>query len=66
MARIEFYNGDADKALAIIDSDAVPREGEVINIRKLSYTVTRVTWAVDYADNPPSTLRANVVLQPLT
>lgn len=54
-----------DKCTAIIDSDAVPRAGEAISIRKNSYTVTCVTWAVDYPDNPPSNLRACVVLQPL-
>ena len=61
MARIEFYLGDADCHIAVVDDGAVPREGEMINVRKTTYKVLRVTWAVDDADRSPQ-LRANVEL----
>lgn len=63
MAKIEFYVGDADKYIAVLDDGAVPREGEYVNIQNSSYQVRRVTWAVDHADKiPGASLRANVIL----
>jgi hypothetical protein len=66
MAKVEFYVADAEKHLAVLDDDAVPRAGEYINIRKKTYIVRRVTWAIDQADQLGTTrLRANVVLDEL-
>ncbi len=63
MAQIEFYIGPADKHIAVLDDGAVPREGELINIKGATYRVFRVTWTVDHADRiPGATLRANVEL----
>ena len=63
MAKIEFYVGDAEKHIAVLDDGAVPRAGEFVNIRKTTYRVRSVTWAVDDADRiPGASLRANVVL----
>lgn len=63
MAAIEFYIGSAEKHIAVLDDGAVPRAGEFINIRKVTYKVLRVTWAVDQADLiPGASLRAAVVL----
>jgi hypothetical protein len=65
MAKIEFYVGDAQQHIAVLDDGAVPREGEFISIRKVTYRVRRVTWAVDDADKiPGAKLRANVELEP--
>ena len=65
MAKVEFYIGRADKHIAVVDADVVPRAGEFVNIRKRTYRVLRVTWAVDDADAPAfsGTLRANVELE---
>ena len=52
MAKIEFYMGSAEKHIAVLDDGAVPRKGEFINIRRVTYRVSRVTWAVDYLDTP--------------
>lgn len=62
MAKIEFYVGSAAAGhIAVLDDGAVPREGEYVNIRKVTYRVCRVTWAVDAADNMRERrLRANV------
>lgn len=49
MAAIEFYFGSSEKHIAVLDDAAVPREGELINIRKVTYRVFRVTWTVDFA-----------------
>lgn len=63
MAAVEFYLGHAGGLIAAVDSGAVPREGEMVNIRKTTYKVLRVTWAVDDADSPNmARLRANVEL----
>lgn len=52
MARIEFYigSGATGGMVASLDGDAVPRSGEYISIRKVTYLIARVTWAVDHAD----------------
>lgn len=63
--KIEFYVGEAAGHIAVVKDTAPPREGEFINIRKVTYRVVRVTWAVDHADDWSQTqLRANVVLEP--
>lgn len=62
MARIEFYIGDAEKYIAAVYGEAVPRPGEVINILKVQYTVDCVKWALDNAGSTQSELRANVEL----
>lgn len=65
MAKIEFYIGDGSGHIAALEDSAVPREGEAINIRKKTYDVEAVTWAVDFAaDFPGAKLRANVILKP--
>jgi hypothetical protein len=65
MAKIEFYVGDADKHIVVLDDGAVPRAGEFISIRKVTYRVTGVTWAVDGDIDQfrGATLRANVNLE---
>lgn len=64
MAKIEFYVGDSAGHIGILDDGAVPREGEMINIRHVTYRVSAVTWAID--GNPDrfrgGILRACVVL----
>ena len=63
MAKIEFYIGNARGLIAAVDDGAVPREGEFVNIRSITYCVSRVTWAVDQADDlRERSLRANVEL----
>ena len=63
MAQIEFYEGDARGHMAVLKDAAVPRVGEFISIRKITYRVESVTWAVVHADEwHEITLRANVVL----
>ena len=62
MAKIEFYIGNSDKFIETLVDGAVPREGEFVNIRKVTYQVDRVTWAVDDPKHYPVPLRANVEL----
>jgi hypothetical protein len=61
---IEFYLGDIHHHVATVRAGgAVPRQGELVNIRKTTYRVTEVTWTVDYADNWLDTrMAANVLL----
>jgi hypothetical protein len=64
MAKLEFYVGSAEKHIAVLDDGAVPRSGEIVSIRKRTYMVRRVTWAVDHdADAFYGKLRANVELE---
>ena len=59
--KIEFYLNGSDKHIAVTDADAVPRAGEIVNIRKRQYEVTAVKWCVDNADDVmDSSLRACV------
>lgn len=56
---IEFYDGDAP--LAVVVSSMVPPVGSSISIRGKTWEVTRVTYALDYADLPLERgMRANV------
>jgi len=66
MTKAEFYVGDSQKHIAVVrQCGAVPRKGEYVSIRKKTYEVTGVTWAVDSADEFDAKLRANVVLRPI-
>jgi len=59
---IEFYNGDT--LVAKVDSAMVPPKGAYISIRGQTWEVVRVTFALDYADNPVGkSMRANVDLK---
>lgn len=56
---IEFY--DDDRMVALVHSSMVPPVDAKISIRGETWTVTRVTYALDYADDPQSKgMRANV------
>lgn len=66
MATIEFYCGEGPRSLVTsLEDGAVPHRGEYISIKKATYQVRRVTWAVDAADEPHQCrkLRANVEME---
>ena len=64
MTTVEFYLGKKGKMIASVKSYAVPRKGESISIRQVTYIIQRVTWAVDYADSiSDKRLRACVELK---
>ena len=56
---VEFYRRGGG-LLSIVQSYAVPREGEYINIAKQQWRVAYVAWAID---TDPKQLRANVELE---
>ena len=59
---IEFYDGDT--MVAYVKSSMVPPVGAKINIRKQTWEVVRVTYALDHADDPQGkSMRANVDLK---
>jgi hypothetical protein len=64
---IEFYIQDTFEMVTSVNGSAVPRQGELINIRKITYQVARVTWCVDHANKiiGRRQLRANVELTPI-
>ncbi len=64
MAKIEFYIGSSSKSIVSLTDSAVPREGEFVNIKKITYEVLHVTWAIDHCDKlTEKLLRANVELK---
>lgn len=62
--RLEFY---CDKeCVGAIQSHGlpVPRKGELVSIKKETFKVTRVTWALDYSDKHlEKVLRANIEME---
>lgn len=59
--RIEFRNGE--KLVGHVESAMVPPVGSYISIRKTTYEVVRVTYALDHADDSRQrAMRANVDL----
>lgn len=59
---IEFYDGD--NMVAHVASSMVPPVGAKISIRGKTWTVARVTYALDHADDPQGKgMRANVDLK---
>ena len=62
---IEFYHGKS-KLVASSQSSFRINVGDIINIRKKTWEVIRVTFALDNADYPESTaMRCNVDLTPM-
>ena len=62
MDRIEFYDGN--QLLVSFLSSMVPPVGSKISIRKKTWIVARITYALDQADNPDARdMRANVELE---
>ena len=47
--RLEFYNGH--RMIGSSDSSMVPRVGEFISIRKATWKITNITYALDHADD---------------
>ena len=59
---IEFYI-EGGVRIATVPSSMPPLVGQQINIRRVTYTVTGVTFAVDFADDfEAKHMRANVDL----
>ncbi len=63
MAMIEFYIGHEATCISVVVDSAVPRAGEFVNIRKVTYLIKRVTWAVDWPDSMGTKFRANVEME---
>jgi hypothetical protein len=59
---IEFYDGEA--LVCRVESSMIPVIGSKISIRKQVYTIMRVTFALDHADEPrEKKMRCNVDLR---
>lgn len=62
---IEFYDGD--NIITAVNSSMVPHLGSKISIRKQTWCVINVTFAVDHADELfERSMRCNVNLELLT
>lgn len=59
--RIEFYDGKT--LIATVHSSIVPHLGALISVRKETWRVEKITYALDYPhDESMRTMRANVDL----
>lgn len=59
---VEIWLGD--QVLMRLDSAMVPREGDLINIQKVTYTVIGVSFSVDQAADPfLRQMRCNVIVE---
>ncbi len=64
MDTIEFYDGDSRHPMAVMQSSMVPPIGAKISIRKKTWEVMAVTFALDHLDEPVErAMRANVSLR---
>lgn len=61
MARLEFYDTAKNDLIAIVKDSAVPRKGEYVNIRHVTWKIHHVSWAID---TNPDEFRANIELVP--
>ena len=59
MATGEFYQAGKPTRLAVVQSDAVPRDGDFVCIRDKVWRVCRVLWSIDKLADEDA-LRANV------
>jgi len=60
---IEFYHGE--DLIAAVNSSIALQEGRPINIRKKAWRITRVSYAIDRADDQAlCRMRCNVDLEP--
>lgn len=61
--RIEFLNEKTGGGIAVVNSSMVPTVGSLISIRKQTWMVERVTYALDHADDISlEQMRADVYL----
>jgi phosphotransferase system IIB component len=58
---VEFYTDT--RLLVRVNSSIVPLVGSMINIKKITYKVTSVTFAVDHADGVWPAMRCNIDLE---
>lgn len=47
---VEFYEDGTKKRFAHVESSMVPAVGSFVNIRRQTWRVNQVTYALDYAD----------------
>ena len=60
--RLEIWLGD--RLMMAVDSSLAPAEGELINIRKVTYRVVGRSFSIDHADDPYSRqVRCNVIVE---
>lgn len=67
MTRVEFYERGKRSPIATVpNAGGVPSPGQMISIRKVTWMVYSVAWAVDVASpdvyDPDPTLRCNIDL----
>ena len=62
MAILRFYVSGDVKHFASFEADAVPRKGELVNIKGGSFRVDQVFWDVGTTDGTNVLIAANILL----
>lgn len=60
---MEIYVNNHQIPFLIIESSFQPNEGDLINIRKVTYKVVGRSFTVDHADEPGRSVRCNVIVE---
>jgi hypothetical protein len=64
-SRVEFFHPDKAMPFLSLEASFYPFVGALISIRKVTYKVLHVDFAVDYADDyQQQRLRASVIVEP--
>lgn len=62
---VEFFLRDQPQPFLVVDSAFQPNDGDLVNIRKVTYRVLGRSFTVDYADQPRRRqMRCVVIVEP--
>lgn len=64
--KLEFYDGDKQQPFLTLASSFQPNDGDLINIRKVTYKVVGRSFTVDHAGEVDESIRCNVILKRTT
>ena len=60
---VEFYHNGSQRPFLVVDSSFQPDDGDLINIKALTYKVMGRSFSVDYSDEPGKRIRCNVIVK---
>ena len=60
---VEFYHNGSQRPFLVVDSSFQPSDGDVINIKALTYKVIGRSFSVDYSGEPRKRVRCNVIIK---
>jgi hypothetical protein len=64
--KLEFYFEDKQNPFIILDSSFQPNDGDLVNIKGVTYVVLGRSFSVDHSAKPERSIRCNVILREQT